>query len=55
MFVSMYVRAVLVCLVPVRARRGCQIPCNWSYRWVRTAKQVLGIEFRYLRESSQCS
>lgn len=39
----------LACLVPSEVRRRCQIPWNWSYRWLWTTKWVLGIEAGFPR------
>jgi hypothetical protein len=43
-FTYMYVCALCACLVPLKARKGHWISWNWSYRWLRAAMWVLGIE-----------
>lgn len=40
----MYVCVPCLCLVPVEARRGCQIHWNWSYRSLWAILYVLGTE-----------
>lgn len=39
----MPIRALNMCLVPEAARRGHQIPCNWSYSYLWTTTWVLGL------------
>lgn len=38
------------CLVPLGAGRGCQMLCNWSYRYLQASIWVLGTEPRPLQE-----
>ena len=45
-FVCMCVCVLCPCLVPLKVRRGCQIPWNWSYRQLWAASWVLGSEPR---------
>lgn len=38
--------AVYTCvLVPKKAKRGCQIYCNWSYTWLWAALCVFDLVF----------
>lgn len=39
-----YMHVCDICLVPVKVRAGCQIPWNWSDRWLWATMWVLGIE-----------
>lgn len=52
-FVLMYVYVLFVCLMPVEARRGYQIPWNWRYTWLLAALWMLGIELRSPRKVVQ--
>lgn len=45
---------VSLCLVPVEARRGCQMTWNWSYRGWRAPMWIPGVT-QVLGKSSQCS
>lgn len=40
-----------MCL-PKKARRGHQIPCNWSYRWLSETTEVPGILVLWERSQS---
>jgi hypothetical protein len=37
---------------PEQARRGLRIHWNWSYRWLRAAMWVLGIELKSTRSAA---
>jgi hypothetical protein len=43
-FTIMYVCAPRTCLMPVEARRGSCILCNWSYRFLGAAMWVRGMD-----------
>lgn len=43
-FAFMYVCAPCMSLEPKEAGRGCQSPCNRSYRWLWAAMRVLRTE-----------
>lgn len=53
-FACMCVCTLCVCLVPMKARRGCLVPWNLSFRLWATM-QVLGNWTQVLCRSSQCS
>lgn len=40
----MQVSTLCISLVPTGAQRGHQIPSNWTYKWLRGTKWVLGIK-----------
>lgn len=46
----MYMFAPVACLVPTKARRGCQTPWNWNYRQLWTSLWVLGNELGSLQK-----
>ena len=43
----MSVHHMQACLLPAEVGRGCQIPWNWSYRWLWSSMWVLRIELGF--------